>query len=133
VATASDVVKVPNGALRFTPDLTADQIAALYQKAGITAAGAGRKGEKTAQPASGQQTTMAVVWKMDADKSLEPVLIKLGITDHTTTEVAQVVKGSLNQQDQVVTGSAASKSASTTTAAPGMGATRGAGGGRVGR
>ena len=55
---------------------------------------------------SGQQTTTAVVWKMNADKSVEPVQIKLGITDHTTTEVAQVVKGSLNPQDQVVTGSA---------------------------
>ena len=140
VATATDVVKVPNGALRFTPDLTADQISALYQKAGIAAAGAGRKGGKTAQQTSGQQalgqqTTMAVVWKMNADKSVEPVQIKLGITDHTTTEVAQVVKGPLNPQDQVITGSAAAnKSAAATTAAPGMGATRGAGGGgRVGR
>ena len=140
VATANDVVKVPNGALRFTPDLTADQISALYQKAGITAAGSGRKGGKTGQQASGQQalgqqTTTAVVWKMNADKSLEPVQISLGITDHTTTEVAQVMKGSLNPQDQVVTGSAAAnKSAAATTAAPGMGATRGAGGGgRVGR
>src|SRR5580765_2619188 len=135
VATASDVVKVPNGALRFTPDLTADQIGALYQKAGIAAAGAGRKGGKAAQQTSGQQTTMAVVWKMNSDKSLEPVQVKLGITDHTTTEVAQVVKGSLNPQDQVITGSAAAnKSAAATTAAPGMGATRGAGGGgRVGR
>jgi HlyD family secretion protein len=44
VATATDVVKVPNGALRFTPDLTADQISALYQKTGIAANGAGRKG-----------------------------------------------------------------------------------------
>jgi HlyD family secretion protein len=31
VATATDVVKVPNGALRFTPDLTAQQIGDLYQ------------------------------------------------------------------------------------------------------
>ncbi len=112
VATATDVVKVPNGALRFTPDLTADQISALYQKVGITANGAGRKGGKGAQAsgqqaASGQQTTTAIVWKVNADKSVEPVQIKLGITDHTTTEVAQVVKGSLNPQDQVVTGSAA--------------------------
>ena len=106
VATATDVVKVPNGALRFTPDLTADQISALYQKAGIAANGAGRKGGKGAQ-ASGQQTSTAVVWKLNADKSVEPVQIKLGITDHTTTEVAQVVKGSLNPQDQVITGSAA--------------------------
>jgi HlyD family secretion protein len=134
VATATDVVKVPNGALRFTPDLTAQQISDLYTKAGITAAGAARKGGKGTQT-SGQQATTAVVWKLNADKSVEPVQIKLGITDHTTTEVAQVVKGSLNPQDQVVTGSAAAtKAASATSAAPGMGATRGgASGARVGR
>jgi HlyD family secretion protein len=133
VATATDVVKVPNGALRFTPDLTADQISALYQKAGIAANGAGRKGGKGTQ-ASGQQTSTAVVWKLNADKSVEPVQIKLGITDHTTTEVAQVLQGSLNPQDQVITGAAAAaKTASTTSSVPGMGAARGAGGGRVGR
>jgi HlyD family secretion protein len=138
VAEAADAVKVPNGALRFTPELTAQQISDLYQKAGITApAGSrARKGGQAAQgaqPASGQQAAMAVVWKMNADKSLEPVQIKLGITDHTTTEVAQVVKGSLNPQDLVITGSATSKSASTASAAPGMGATRAPGGGRMGR
>jgi HlyD family secretion protein len=137
VARATDVVKVPNGTLRFTPDLTAQQISDLYQKAGIAAAGGARKGGKGTQQASGQQTngqqaTTAVVWKLNADKSVQPVQIKLGITDHTTTEVAQVIKGSLNPQDQVVTGSAASKTASASAAAPGMGATRGAGG-RVGR
>lgn len=134
VATATDVVKVPNGALRFTPDLTAQQISDLYQKAGIAASGGARKGGKGMQQ-SGQQATTAVVWKLNADKSVEPVQIKLGITDHTTTEVAQVIKGSLNPQDQVVTGSAAaSKTASATSAAPGIGAARGAGGaGRVGR
>ena len=135
VATANDVVKVPNGALRFTPDLTAQQMSDLYQKAGIAAAGSGRKGGKATQQQSGQQATTAVVWKLNADKTLEPVQIALGITDHTTTEVAQVVKGSLSPQDQVVTGAtAANKSASATTAAPGMGAARGASGGaRVGR
>ncbi|MBZ5504125.1 MAG: efflux RND transporter periplasmic adaptor subunit [Acidobacteriia bacterium] len=134
VAEANDVVKVPNGALRFTPDLTADQITALYQKAGIGTAGAGRKGGKGTQQAYGQQATIAVVWKLNADKSVEPVQVKLGITDHTTTEVAQVMKGSLNPQDQLITGSAsANKSAGATMAAPGMGAPRGAGGGRGGR
>jgi HlyD family secretion protein len=134
VATATDVVKVPNGALRFTPDLTAQQISDLYQKAGIAGTGGARKGGKAAQ-SSGQQMSTAVVWKLNADKSVEPVQIKLGITDHTTTEVAQVVKGSLNPQDQVITGSAAAnKTASATSAAPGMGASRGGtGGGRVGR
>ena len=60
VATATDVVKVPNGALRFTPDLTAQQISDLYQKAGIAAGGAGRKGGKVAQ-ASGQQAHRSCV------------------------------------------------------------------------
>lgn len=137
VAQATDVVKVPNGALRFTPDLTAQQISDLYQKAGITAAagGRGRKAGQGAQQQPGQQPSAAIVWKVKADKSLEPVEIRLGITDHTATEVAQVVKGSLNPQDQVVTGAAsANKSADAGAAAPGMGgAARGAGGGRMGR
>jgi HlyD family secretion protein len=135
VAQAIDVVKVPNGALRFTPDLTQQQISDALQKAGIGsgAARTGKKGGQGTQQASGQAAQMAVVWKMNADKSLQPVLIKLGITDHTTTEVAQVVKGSLNPQDLVITGSAASKSTSAASAAPGMGATRGAGAGRGGR
>ncbi|HEY1938399.1 MAG TPA: efflux RND transporter periplasmic adaptor subunit, partial [Candidatus Angelobacter sp.] len=138
VATATDVVKVPNGALRFTPDLTAQQISDLYQKAGISAGNGARKSGKGTQQASagqsnGQQATTAVVWKLNADKSVEPVQVKLGITDHTTTEVAQVVKGTLNAQDQVITGAAAaSKTTSASAAAPGMGATRG-GAGRVGR
>ncbi len=135
VATATDVVKVPNTALRYTPDLTAQQITDLLTKNGITAgnSGGGRKG------GASQQAATAVVWKMNGDKSLQPVLIKLGITDHATTEITQVLKGSLNPQDQVVTGAAtASKTASATTAAPGVagrgaGGAGGAGGIRVGR
>jgi HlyD family secretion protein len=122
VATANDVVKVPNGALRYTPDLTAQQTASLYQQAGITNAARGRKNGQ-----SPDQST-AVVWKLD-NKQLEPVQIKLGITDHTMTEVAQVLKGSINPGDQLVTGSAgAAKTASATTkAAPGMGTSSNAG------
>jgi HlyD family secretion protein len=136
VAQATDVVKVPNGALRFTPDLTAQQISDAYAKAGIAgdAGRGGKKGGQGMQQGTAQAST-AVVWKMNADKSLAPALIKLGITDHTTTEVAQVMKGSLNAQDLVITGAAASKSASVASAAPGMGGARGPAGGaaRVGR
>jgi HlyD family secretion protein len=136
VAQATDVVKVPNGALRFTPDLTAQQISDAYAKVGIGGgmARGGRKGG-VQQGQNSAQATTAVVWKMNADKSLEPALIKLGITDHTTTEVAQVVKGSLNAQDLVITGAASTKSASTASAAPGMGGARGpaGGAGRIGR
>ena len=134
VATANDVVKVPNGALRYTPDLTADEMAAALAKNGITAVGG--KGRKGGQQASGQTpATNAVVWKMDANKQVEPVQIRLGITDHTTTEVAQVLKGTLNPGDQVITGlNGPAQKATGGTAAPGMGGARGGGGGmRVGR
>src|SRR5205807_9971539 len=36
VATAHDVLKVPNAALRYKPDLKPDEIRNLYAKAGIT-------------------------------------------------------------------------------------------------
>jgi HlyD family secretion protein len=143
VATATDVVKVPNGALRYKPDLTADQLSATLQQAGISNASGGSgkggrgagAGAKTGQAGPGtSQSITAVVWKLDANRKLEPVQIKLGITDHTTTEVAQVMKGVLNVGDAVVTGSAsATQRAGSATAAPLGGARGTAGGVRVGR
>src|SRR6185503_11153417 len=39
VAIATHVLKVPNGALRYKPDLPAEEVAALYQKYGIPEGG----------------------------------------------------------------------------------------------
>jgi HlyD family secretion protein len=134
VATATDVEKVPNGALRYKPDMTADQMNAALQQAGIgSGAKAGRGAGGSAK--SGAPAVTAVVWKMGPNGQVEPVQIKLGITDHTTTEVAQVLKGSLNVGDPLVTGSAAAtQKASAAPASPLGGAAKGgAGGVRVGR
>ena len=68
-----------------------------------------------------------MIWKLTNNKQLEPVQIKLGITDHTTTEVAQVLKGTLNSGDQVVTGAAGATQKAGATSAPGMGGSRGGG------
>lgn len=125
VATASNVVKVPNGALRYKPDLTVDQVNTLYQQAGIVRNAAAGKGGAKAQQTGGQSSTTAVVWKLTNNKQLEPVQIKLGITDHTTTEVAQVLKGTLNSGDQVITGAAGATQKAASTSAPGMGGSRG--------
>lgn len=127
VATASDVVKVPNGALRYKPDLAAGQIAALYQQAGIgSSAGSHKAAPATQQPPATQAATTAVVWKLASNKQLQPVQIKLGITDHTTTEVAQVLQGALSSGDQVVTGAASGSTQKAGNAsAPGMGGARG--------
>jgi HlyD family secretion protein len=123
VASAKNVMKVPNGALRYTPDLKPDQLAALEQQAGITPKTASRQGR--ARNAAGTQAgagataphpaapDTAIVWKQTADKKLAPVQIKTGITDHTFTEVAQVLHGSIKAGAQLVIGSgSAAKSAS---------------------
>jgi HlyD family secretion protein len=121
VAKATDVVKIPNAALRFTPSLTADQMQAVTQKFGITQT----RGKASADT--------SVIWKLGPEKNLEPVQVKLGITDHTNTEIAQVLKGTLNPADQVVIGSANSGSKpQANAAAPGM-TPRVGGAGRMGR
>jgi HlyD family secretion protein len=139
VASASSVLRVPNGALRFKPDMPVDEIRALYQKYGLSsghpqattrtdsaaslsrAAGSGEGQRGGGTP--GQQRTprvdVSVIWKLLPDKSLEPVRIRTGITDHTVTEVAQVLNGQLHPDDELVTGAQALTSAPT--AAPGMG------------
>src|ERR1700733_8687157 len=44
----------------------------------------------------------AVVWKLHPDKTMEPVKVSLGITDHAYTEVSSVLKGELKESDDVI-------------------------------
>ena len=172
VAEAHNVMKVPDGALRFKPDLTPQQLTATLAKYGIsqgqgrgagagTGQGAGQgaapaatggaaaegsqnaamrnggqrgqgatNGEGGAQigarrktgnqsviepaiedpkslppPRLDQKQQIATVWKLMPDnKTLEPVQVKLGITDHTMTQVVEVMKGTLNNGDKLVIG-----------------------------
>ena len=150
VANAKNVLRVPNGTLRYKPDLSADQIRALYRKYGLVsgqqaaasaqasdrAGGSGASSKQYRAHAEGaqggggdngqQQRTprvdVAVIWKLRPDKTLEPVKIRTGITDHTVTEVAQVLNGQVNEGDELITG------AITTTSGvrpPGMGGQQG--------
>lgn len=136
VASANNVLKIPNGALRYKPDMKADEIRALYKKYGIEMGGATRMaandqagaapaaqapregegrvgGGASAGPASAQGQTrtprmdVAIIWKLRPDKSLEPVRVRTGITDHTVTEIVQVLNGQLQDGDDVITGSMA--------------------------
>jgi hypothetical protein len=107
--------------------MKADAIAALYQKYGIdqTTGSKGRGQKSGAAQAGPAQADLAVLWKVKADKSLEPVEVRTGITDHTYTAVAQVVKGDLQPGDQLATGAASSNSTQQKpSSAPGMGGPR---------
>jgi HlyD family secretion protein len=147
VADVTNALRVPNGALRYKPDLAADQVRALYKKYGLisgqpmgaqaeanpgsgNSGASGRQQRAHAQGAQGggaagaQQHTprvdVSVTWKLRPDNTLEPVRIRTGITDHTVTEVAQVLNGQLNEDDELVTGGMSATSSSNTRA-PGLG------------
>jgi HlyD family secretion protein len=112
VATVTNVVKVPNAALRFKPDLPANQLRALYQKFGIPEESDGSKagdGSAPVKPGSGPRNDARVVWKLVSGKTLEPVRIKTGITDHTNTELLQTLNGNVKQGDPLITGVAQSR------------------------
>jgi HlyD family secretion protein len=120
VATAENVVKVPNAALRYRPPMAPEAVRALYAKYGLDTAAAsagpaaGDGGGAAAVPVPGARRSprgeSAVVWKLLAGGTLEPVKIALGITDHTYTEVTRSLAGALQPGDDVVTSSVASKS-----------------------
>jgi HlyD family secretion protein len=120
VATVDNAVKLPNAALRFQPPLPPAEVRALYAHYGIDAskmgldsavegsgaAAAANRGSAAQKP----QHDSAVVWKLRADGTIEPVEIALGITDHAYTEVTKVFVGALKPGDDVVTTSVSSKS-----------------------
>jgi HlyD family secretion protein len=118
VATAQNVLKLPNTALRYKPPMASDEILALYKRYGIEGVlsddhSAAAEG---GTPASGAQNLprapkaeTAVVWKLHPDKTMEPVKVSLGITDHAFTEVSAVLKGELKESDDVIIRSVAPK------------------------
>jgi HlyD family secretion protein len=108
VATAANAIKVPNGALRYKPDFKADEIRVLYQKYGIPEGAAQRKPDKSASGDAAESRSAKyddqVVWKLLPDKTLQPVRIRTGITDHTFTEMVQTLNGDVKVDDELVTG-----------------------------
>ena len=91
VASAENILKVPNAALRFAPQLPDEA-----------------DGEPRARAAN-TTAPHAVVWKLGSDNALQSVDISLGITDHSYTAVTQVISGSLREGDTVVTGAVTAK------------------------
>lgn len=115
VASVSDVVKIPNAALRYKPDLPAEKVQELYGKYGISVARAAppkqpssptRESSTAPKPSSAVASDQAIVWKLLPDKSLRPLQIHIGLTDHTFTALTA---GNLQAGDELVTGAASVK------------------------
>jgi HlyD family secretion protein len=121
VATAQNVLKLPNTALRYKPPMAAEEVLALYKRYGIDegegqSAGADSAAEESALARAAAQnaprapkTETAVVWKLHPDNSMEPVKVSLGITDHAYTEASAILKGELKEGDDVIIRSVTSK------------------------
>jgi len=128
VDTVENAVKLPNTALRYKPPMSAEEILAIYKQYGIDESEqkqaalepeAGGMVAGQGGPAAGAtkenlprvpKKDSAVVWKLHADNTMEPVKVSLGITDHAYTEVSGVQKGTLKEGDDVVIRSVAPKS-----------------------
>lgn len=153
----NNVLKVPNSALRFTP-----QDASL-RSTGARGNGQGRRDNAAANANAGEANTgqsgtgniagqgdgqrgnfapasapvlagqTRVVWVMGQDGKPQARRIKVGLTDGVSTEV---LEGSLQEGEVVVTGqttSSAAKAPSTQNSAPGFGGAPRTGGGGGGR
>jgi hypothetical protein len=99
--------------------MSAEEILAIYKVRGI-GDGASNLAEKStatsAQPTPliqgaprAPKNDSVVVWKLHPDKSMEPVKIALGITDHAFTEVTAVLRGDLKEGDDVIIRSVVAK------------------------
>jgi HlyD family secretion protein len=127
VDTVENAVKLPNTALRYKPPMSAEEILAIYKQYGIdgsepkqaaeepaasgmVARNGRQAGATTENPPRVPKKDSAVVWKLHADNTMEPVKVSLGITDHAYTEVSGVQKGTLKEGDDVVIRSVAPKS-----------------------
>lgn len=100
----SDAVKIPNAALRFTPELPRKELQDLYTRYGIPPSA-------TTSHLGGLQ----VAWRLD-DKKLEPVAVKVGITDYSFTEL---LEGNVRPDDTLVTGEELAHSVQTPGQMPG--------------
>src|SRR6266853_6346980 len=123
VATVQNVLKVPNTALRYKPPLAPEEILAIYKQYGIegnerqpasgdpAAPGRGPEpgGENQNAPRA-PRAENAVVWKLHADNTMEPIKISLGITDHAYTQVAALIKGELKEGEALIIRSVMPKS-----------------------
>jgi HlyD family secretion protein len=102
---------IPNAALTFTPAITRPQQQALYKQYNISR-------EASATHQNGWQ----VVWKQGPDNSYIPIAVQCGITDYVNT---QLISGSLNEGDVLITGEQTALGAGNA----GRGGGRGIGGG----
>lgn len=114
---AEHVLKIPNSALRFQPNLPDEELEQAFKEAGESEFYARQKAAKGANAGApsgrmglgsnrktnpgGTRGRRVALWVMEPDKSIRPVVVRLGITDGAQTELES---GALKEGDKIVTG-----------------------------
>lgn len=130
VGEAKNKLLVPNSALRFTPQLSPEEMKELFEDIRKEMQEERRRRSATDRPAEGQQErrmahpgaqfmgrsgsgmqgaqmkNIARVWIENEEEKLRPIMIRTGVTDNTYTEV---IWGNLKEGQQVITGMASGK------------------------
>jgi HlyD family secretion protein len=132
VGEAKDKILVPNSALRFTPDLSQEEIMELFQamrqmrggQSGQSQQSDGQRErsnvQRSSSPPSGFQGQGGMrgsgrhgsrqasrVWMQDESGNLQIVMIRTGVTDNNYTEV---ISGDLKEGQEVITGAESTSS-----------------------
>lgn len=124
-AERDDVLRIPNGALRFRPPAELLGAADAGTPGAVSARGAGgRQGGGNSGARTREVSDWRTLWVLrDGSPTPVPVRIRIGITDGTLTEV---VEGELREGDQVVIDASGGKEGN---ARPGSGSGPGGPGG----
>jgi HlyD family secretion protein len=117
VGEARDKLLVPNSALRWQPELTPEEMRALFMEMRGRAPGGGQAPSAGQPPAgftpgggqgrSGRMRDVARVWTQDETGKLHMVFFKPGVTDNLYTEVAA---GDIKEGTTVITGTGSTAS-----------------------
>ncbi|MFP4082398.1 MAG: efflux RND transporter periplasmic adaptor subunit [Candidatus Aminicenantes bacterium] len=135
---AENVLRIPNSALRFTPSLSPEEMKSIMEAfrkermerreaaGAASSSGPDVQSPPTGQPffpqgssgsAAGRPKDISFVWIEIQQGKLRPVFIKTGVTDNTYTEV---VRGDLEEGQEVITGMGPEQEAQSSSLRRGM-------------
>ncbi|WP_404336561.1 efflux RND transporter periplasmic adaptor subunit [Sphingomonas sp. MMS12-HWE2-04] len=97
----SNVLLVPNAALRFTPTSTGPNASSTSGIAGALVPRGPRRGGGAAKTAGGKESAQQTVYILGTDGQPQPVPVTVGDTNGTVTEITG---GGLKPGDKVITG-----------------------------
>jgi HlyD family secretion protein len=112
VDSREDIIKVPSGALRFSPPMKGKESLAGGAEAGNKARSSSppNTGSFNPQPPGSKRANQTTLWILNQQGKPEPVSVKIGISDGTFT---QVIADNLKEGDKVITGQKGSGNSSS--------------------